>query len=77
MKRLLLLSITLFLLLPLAGATIIAGLGEPVSVSLKGTIDSKEVVISVGGGGMDVVVNEYDVLRFYFPITDPDKRSWV
>jgi len=77
MKRLLLLSITLFLLLPLAGRTITAGLGEPVAVSLKGTIDSKELTISVRGEGMDEELNEYDVLMFDFPITDHDKRSWV
>ncbi|NLZ77415.1 MAG: hypothetical protein GX911_05560 [Spirochaetales bacterium] len=78
MKRLLLLSITLFLLLPLAGATFTVGIGEPVSVSLKGTIKAQELTISVRGEGRDDdLIGEDDILTFDFPITAHDKRSWV
>jgi hypothetical protein len=77
MKRLLLLSITIFLLLPLMGATVTAGIGEAVAVSLKGKIEAQELVISVKGESKDGELIEDDTLIFDFPITDHDKRSWV
>ena len=73
MKRLLVLSLSIFLLLPLVADTQSAKIGESVSISLKGKIEAQELTISVRRGGEEEELAEDGILVFDFP----NREAWV
>lgn len=75
MKRLLVLSLSIFLLLPLVAdsTTQSAKIGESVSISLKGKIEAQELTISVRRGGEEEAIAEDGILVFDFP----NREAWV
>ena len=73
MKRLLVLSLSRFLLLPLVADIQSAKIGESVSISLKGKIEAQELTISVRRGGEEEELAEDGILVFDFP----NREAWV
>ena len=67
MKKLLALSLLFILLLPLGAETTTAGMGESVKISLSGTIEAKDLVISVRQSDASGELSEGDTITFEFP----------
>ena len=67
MKKLLALSFLFILLFPLGAETTTAGMGESVKISLSGTIEAKDLVISVRQRDASGELSEGDTITFEFP----------